>query len=227
MKGKYNTIYVLWSGGLDSTYLIQHVLKNPKNKVIAGYVEIINNKYKTKSEKDAIQKMIPFFKEIYKDRFQFLDTVLRTEVIFNSNWIGLVQMPIWMSTIMSTTPSDVDQIAIGYVMNDCAISYLNDFSSLIKKYGKLSSYGQKQFPKVIFPLSKFDKDMISNDIVAELSQHVVWCENPHFETFKPCGRCIPCKRSPLYREEKQEILLDNKTMLSDICHSKEIAINLT
>jgi PP-loop superfamily ATP-utilizing enzyme len=53
MKNK--TTYVLWSGGLDSTYLIQYLLeKNPKQVVRAGYIELVNNVYKTKMETAAI-----------------------------------------------------------------------------------------------------------------------------------------------------------------------------
>jgi len=39
---------VLWSGGFDSTYMIQHLLKNG-HEVNAYYVEFQNNEKKTRT----------------------------------------------------------------------------------------------------------------------------------------------------------------------------------
>lgn len=198
MKAKKS--YVLWSGGLDSTYLIQKLLsENPNQIVIAGYVEIMNNEAKTKTELAAVEKMSDVLKVLYPNRFQFRGTVYKCEVKQTSNWMPLLQMPIWISAVMSTTPHDVQDICIGYVMNDCAISYLNELQALMKTYA--TKLCQPNFPKIKFPLSKINKEEIHNNILGELKQFVVWCEMPNKEsdgTFKPCGRCVSCQHSPIY-----------------------------
>jgi len=51
---------VLWSGGLDSTYLVQKLLEEGR-PVQAFYVEIKNNVEKTERERAAIEGMLPFF----------------------------------------------------------------------------------------------------------------------------------------------------------------------
>lgn len=200
--------YVLWSGGLDSTYLIQKLLsENPNQTVVAGYVEIMNNETKTKTELAAVEKMSNAFRILYPNRFTFKGTVYKCEVKQTSNWMPLLQMPVWISAVMSTTPHDVQEICIGYVMNDCAISYLNELQALMKTYA--TKLCQPNFPKIKFPLSKINKEEIHDNILAELKQHVVWCEMPEKEvngTFKPCGRCVSCQHSPIYSRIPKQVV---------------------
>jgi len=199
MKNKIT--YVLWSGGLDSTFLIQHILqKNSTNEVYAGYVEVINNKEKTKMELDAISKMSPIFKEIYGSRFCNLGKVMSLDVLYPTNRTGLSQVPLWISALMSTTPKDVNEIAIGYVLNDCAVSYITEIKRLWNSYLVMSSYGFKR-ASLTFPLIKWTKLDIFNTLHSKLRDHVVCCEQPTEKDgkFISCNICDPCKRSVGYQ----------------------------
>lgn len=214
-KGK--RYHCLWSGGLDSTFMIQHLLNlNPNNSVTCSYVEIVNNKAKTKMELEAIDKMVPIFKDLYKQRFDYIGVSYRAEVVTYNKFNPLVQVPIWLAAVISSTPDRTDEVCIGYVMNDCAISYLSDIKNIVKSYRKGMS---PTFPKIDFPLTKHNKEMLSDSfnggLIAELQQHVVWCEMPNIVNgkFEPCGKCVPCSHSPICKYKKWDSL--NKK--SDFC----------
>ena len=197
MKKQPNNIYVLWSGGLDSTFLIQHLLTiYPNANVFSGYVEIMNNPSKTRMEKQAIERLIPLLNSKYNNRLKHIGTTLKCEISKVSEWIPLKQLPIWITSIISTTPYDIDEIALGYVLNDCAISYIHDIKHVISSWRKGFS---PKFPNITFPLVKFNKEQIMNEIHFELINEVVWCEMPTENNglFIPCNSCVPCKRSPL------------------------------
>lgn len=218
MKSKLT--FVLWSGGLDSTYMIQKLLDGDKEKkVVSGYVEVLNNHDKTKAEQRARDAMIPIFNKKYGDRFFDFGTIHKAMFCVHNHWSPLVQMPIWFNALIGSVPYDVGEICIGYVMNDCAISYLNDLQALAKCFSKRIS--KKPFPPIRFPLSKDLKEEIAYNIDSELKPHVVWCEmpiivyekepehkegfvydGPKIESITPCGNCIPCKHSPIWQDSK-------------------------
>lgn len=194
-------VYVLWSGGMDSTYLIQKLLtENDNVNVTTGYVEVMNNVNKTKNELKAIKKLLPILTSKYGDRFSHMGIVYKTDVICPSMRFGLEQMPLWISALVSTTPVETDLLCLGYVMCDCAISYLKELQDLIKAYNKISDI---KLPKLTFPISKYPKWMILEKLDKQLKPHVVWCENPVEvdNELKPCKRCEACKHSPIMEEE--------------------------
>ena len=65
-------VFILWSGGLDSTYLIYKNL-NEGNKVISGYVSLLNNGKKVDMERQAIEKLKEEFnKEFYNFEYKHI-----------------------------------------------------------------------------------------------------------------------------------------------------------
>lgn len=193
-----NQIYALWSGGLDSTYMIQYLLEsNPNNVIRCSYVEILNNENKTKMELAAIDKLIPIFREKYKDRFSYHGISYRVGINNMTHGVMFYQMPLWIGAIATVVPKDINQVAIGYVMNDDAISYLSEFKEIVKAFDKLRF---SPLPEIIFPLYKQKKDFITDDIFPSLKKFVVWCELPILNddgSWRYCGQCGPCKRSPI------------------------------
>jgi len=195
---EWNVISVLWSGGLDSTYLIQHLLDaDPSNVVWASYVEIENNKEKVPHELDAIKKMEPILKNKYGDRFVYLGVACKFSIKDLSNNLVFYQMPLWIAAVVCTTNNKVKEIAVGYVMNDDAISYLSEFRDIVKAFDTIS---HDPYPKISFPLSKISKTEIFRRIMPELKEHVVWCERP--KNGKPCRKCHSCERSPVLKAKK-------------------------
>jgi hypothetical protein len=191
--------YVLWSGGLDSTYLIQKLLdENKEQEIVAGYVEVENNSEKVKMEKAAIARMVPFFQKHYGYRFSYHGVVMSLHVKNPGSIIHFSQMPLWINSVISTA-RDIDEVAFGYVMNDDAISHLEDIRKIFRAYKPICA---PKFPKITFPLSKMKKEHFVDALYEELRSNVVWCEFPKQKGNTPdqyeyCGNCVPCSHSPI------------------------------
>jgi 7-cyano-7-deazaguanine synthase in queuosine biosynthesis len=183
---------VMWSGGVDSTYLIQYLLDNSNDTVCAVYARLVNNKAKIKMELAAIKKMVPILKEKYGSRFTYWkngsDIHLST-----GNHATYVQPLVWAFCGL-LAGNNIDKVAIGYVLGDDAISYIPD---LVAFRNAISQFCNP-LPELCFPLIKHHKKNVYDWLHAPLRKLAVWCENPSDKDFKHCGKCNACRDHKFY-----------------------------
>ena len=212
---KHNKVFISWSGGLDSTYLIEKTLKdNPTINVETGYIKIVNNDTKVECELKAIKKMESIFHDKYGHRFNHLGTLLSVDVNRTPAEVCLKQVPIWLFGLFMSSPRQVDSIQLSYVMNDDAVSYLNDIKQV---WRSMKHIGYGEHPPIKFPLIKHNKAQIFSELSDEIRRHVWWCETPYKKdadgNFLPCGECVPCQHNPCMQEkakaDKFSLKLDN------------------
>ena len=181
---------VAWSGGLDSTYLIFHLLQQG-HSVEAVYVELKNNEYKVKCELKAIEKITELLTEICISRkwdFRYKGIATKIDAVYCTN-LSFKQYPMWLLGLLSAVQDYTDYVAIGYVMNDDAISYLCDFKNIWDSYKPIVH----KHVDLVFPLSKHKKIEMYYDIPYNIRELLWVCEQPAVD--KPCGDCDPCKRA--------------------------------
>lgn len=187
---------VSWTGGIDSTFLIYHLLEQG-HSVEAVYTELLNNKHQTTREKDAINSMKSLFVERYDDRFKYVEhtNIFNLQNVSTTQLI-LPQLHILLLNLIMASHDKIDEVCIGYVMNDDAISYLDDIQNA------WNSFLVYNIPKLTFPLTKFNKTEIIRDLPEEFLKKCSWCECP--DKLNPgivgCGECSSCKRL-LYIEQ--------------------------
>lgn len=196
---------VLFSGGLDSTYLIWKNLKEG-NEVYPIYIEIGNNIYKSILEKNRIDLLYRKFEEEfdvngefdYQTRIHRADYGLKVDVNSHGDGLMFKQMPIWLFGMVFQCGNKLDEIQIGYVMNDDAISYINDIQKIYKSYQSISD---KLIP-LKFPLVKTSKYQMAAELPPQYFELVVSCENPRIVgseeapivEYEPCCECDACKK---------------------------------
>jgi hypothetical protein len=179
-------ILVLWSGGLDSTTLIQKFL-NEGNTVDTIYIELHPNDEKIKREKKAIKSILPYFKQ--NTNFNFIEPSSSVSIMTGASFLSnLAQLPVWLLGVIMYGGNNYDQIALGYVMNDDAISYLEDIKKVYYAWQGLSV---KKLPELIFPFSKYSKMEILSLLNSKLINKITFCEGINNDN---CGECRPCKR---------------------------------
>jgi len=179
-----NTL-VAWSGGLDSTALIDYLLKKG-DRVSSIYIEVPGNGDKCKREQRAIDRMTSYF-----SRYSFEHLGTTTISPYSGSVLAMKQPLLWLTGLVYALNSQHDSVAIGYVMGDCAISYLPDIRSIWDSFSALSD---RQLPPLTFPLIKKDKTDLWKDIPDEVKPHITWCES-HAAIIAPCGECHPCRRA--------------------------------
>lgn len=191
---------VLFSGGLDSTYLVWKNLVDG-NGVIPIYVEITNNRNKSILEKNRIKLL---HKEFEKEFNTSTETLIRNiqyrvkidvDAPFEDS-LYFKQVPIWLLATLFSQNLDVDELQIGYVMNDDAISYLDDIQKVYQSYGSLLKY----MKPLVFPLKKDNKNYMFRDLPSKYSDNIISCENASIigpedaevVKYEPCCECVPC-----------------------------------
>jgi len=188
------TAFVLWSGGLDSTALIYYYLKKGY-KVDAGYVKLNNNENKTKQELDAIKSILT---DLSPYNFHYKGIILESTIYGSAI---LPQFPIWMTALVYITEM-YDEISLGYVMNDDAISFLEEIKQVWKSY-EIFKYNKSE---LVFPLSKMNKEHIKSLLSENIFNKTVSCEMPIFDKknkkYIPCNNCGACKRRNSYLIEE-------------------------
>jgi 7-cyano-7-deazaguanine synthase in queuosine biosynthesis len=172
-----------WSGGLDSTALIYKLLIDG-HSVEALYTNLNNNKQDIR-QLNAVRKMT----KQYFSRYSFTlteDPVLGGG-LNRQNVLMLAQVPCHIFNILKYV-TDHNYVALAYVMNDDAISFLDDIKSIYNSYNSICN---RSLPELLFPFSKTKKESLYNSLPLILKKNITWCES---DTKNNCGVCPSCKR---------------------------------
>jgi hypothetical protein len=192
-------VAVLFSSGLDSTYLVWKNLKEG-NEVTPVYFEINNNENKTIMEKNRIELLVKEFNidTELKSRVNRVEYAIDVGVVVYNDKLYFKQIPIWLLGLIYIQGLDVDEIQIGYVANDDAIPYLNDIKKIYKSYQPIC---EKLIP-LTFPLTKTKKCDMAKLLPKQYMNLIYTCENPRIIDstrqnekieYEPCCNCVPCK----------------------------------
>lgn len=179
------SVLLSWSGGVDSTALIIQYL-NKGYKVDALPVIMKNNVNKNIREKRARTALM---KNYFKNYSVNLMISLTVAEFGSFGYLTLKQMPLWILGLVCALDSSHDEVAIGIVMNDDAVSCMEEIKALYYGYQGLVNI---PLPPLVFPLIKFKKEVLYENIPVSIRKHLTWCENSEKEDM--CGVCIPCKR---------------------------------
>lgn len=198
-------VAVLFSGGLDSTYLVWKNLKEG-NTVVPIYVEIQNNETKTILEKNRIELLHKEFKKEFNSdsywegnsKLKHIEYILKANVSAREDSLYFKQVPIWIIATLFMQSHDIDEIQIGYASNDDTISYLDDIRNIYNSYQVICD----PMKPLVFPISKIKKEQMAHELPAKYRDLIISCENPHIVgskdadiiEYKPCCKCDPCKR---------------------------------
>ena len=193
---------ILFTSGLDSTYLVYKSLKEGYN-VDVIYNDIENNKDKSLIEKQNTKQLIKLFKDEFgHDKINDLNELnnYNNFLITQKTSFDLIQLVIHLFNIsLNLRDSQRDfynEINIGYVMNDCAVSYIKEIEEVYINLCKFTfKYDGEKYPELKFPLIKYDKVIISDLLPVKYHRFIWTCENPIVENnkyIKRCGECDTC-----------------------------------
>ena len=195
--------YVLFSGGMDSTYLVQYLIEKGYKELYLIYVNIDNNKSISEAQDIAALQLYAKFKEIYTD-IQFNWTV--QDIGFHLLNMGVYEaQPFIWAFISSACVPRGSEIFIGYIKDDSAISIINDMNKIAKISDNFKKNGTVKtiingngITKIKFPLLTMNKNEIYAKINRNLKKYFscqmpkIILDNDELKLYTNCGNCNSC-----------------------------------
>jgi len=185
-KNKFH--YVSWSGGLDSTYLldrISHMYSTQEQPVYTiSFCYPYIDKNKEKMEKRARTKFLKYAKKQGYNIQNFYLNISETPPTQN---MGIRQQVIWLFLSMPFL-WDNSIIHFGYVKEDCFWHYKSNFDKIVKNIKQIRCFNSI---KIAYDLEHTSK----SELINKLDKDFYWyCESPVKKGRKitECGTCECC-----------------------------------
>jgi 7-cyano-7-deazaguanine synthase in queuosine biosynthesis len=190
------TIFVLWSGGADSTYTLQHCIEDDAyDMVLAGYVILKNNPDKADYELTAIGRMLPSM--MASGKFAWQGVIAEVSLTKTNPRLMWKQLPLWFFSLVTAVHAPVDEVAVGANRDDFegADGALprETFLHIWESYRPMFRDVQ---PKWVFPVAHLPRRELLARLRPELRAACVYCEAPVREgaEWRACGKCRLCHK---------------------------------
>lgn len=192
---------VIWSGGLDSTTLLNDLAKNSSkdNPILALSFEThFLNKRKVVKEREVRKNYLRYAK---KKGYYINSRLVRVTSDVDITSKGWPQQVFWMSFILPYVPDDYD-VYFGYVQGDCIWLAMSNFYKIFDEFRYI---GNRYNIQLQFPFAYEEKwEILKKYQEAKIPYNCFWtCENPRKRGSKIqiCGKCDPCIHLHMAKEE--------------------------
>ena len=182
---------ILFSGGYDSTYLLNQIMQEEKSVTVVSIRSNTLPKNKILRELEARKRILDYLKTKY---YNCKVTEIGAEINLDSigSTYGLAQPLLWLPFMQMLVMSGDYELNFSYICDDQATIHMDDFKKILE-YSKHFQYNDKNI-SINFPLRYYHKKDIINKLVKQdkfLFENATSCEGVKDKQF--CGECIPCK----------------------------------
>lgn len=196
---------VVWSGGMDSTLVLDKVCSSNPDKWI--WAHTVNwdmlNSLKVKKEKEARKNYLSYAK---KKGFNIAHRTITVTANMGAEDLGFAQGLAWFSYVIPYLPKN-SILYLGYHNADEFWKCASAFSNYVKS---ASVIGSRKI-KLNYPLQYMSKCEILEEFKSRrIPSSCFWtCENPERRNKKivSCGKCTPCIRlkTAIYESKLQKV----------------------
>jgi hypothetical protein len=172
---------ILFSGGLDSTYLLQKKMEEGDVEVL--YVKGVLHDRKMKMEEERREKIIEFLEKKTGNKVRRQHRIdLGIMPFGNMEDQAFTQPPMWiMGALMVSDFNRHTQLLIGYVSGDQIMPVIAHIQAVWDQLQHICKRSDNI--AVDFPLRFDSKLHILNAIYPELMRLVWWCETPNIKYY--------------------------------------------
>lgn len=187
----YNKVpLVLFSGGVDSTYLLNTLLDISDVDVL--YVKGPQGIDKVNCELEAREKIFKYFEKYKQFKIRNKFEIDLSAVPCASDFKN-AQPLLWLFGAMTVCNGNIHcNVNIAYLMSDDICCKLD---TIVKAWNNLCNVTKHEFINIKFPCQYLRKHNVLESIPAKLFKLTWSCESPiqiRNGKYKPCGECIPC-----------------------------------
>ncbi len=189
---------ILFSGGLDSTLMLQQLLE--LGDVETLYVRGAQGENKIKKELAARQKIIHKLERITGNRVRNDHVVTISNELFHGGMpdVAWTQPTAWiMAALQVSDGQRHSHLCIGYVSGDCILSRMENIT---QAWYHIQMFTKQNVIPVYFPLHLKEKWQVLNMIDARVWDDTWVCEMPIKDgrQLVACNKCTPCHDQASY-----------------------------
>lgn len=184
---------LLFSGGLDSTYILEQYFK-ADIKLELLYVTGVIHPDKEKMEIRARQKIISYLVKKY-DRNVVVDDHERSATHYQGTQVKYGQISPWLFSALQTVEPSHTELLVGYVQGDSIMPDLHIVKEIWEKLCGLVNHHSIPLNTPLVHTTKYDIMSYFRWAAPELLKLVWTCETPLPGKRLPvaCKTCTPCR----------------------------------
>ena len=205
---------LLWSGGLDSTYLLWKFLERQSIEGVSyRRLKVIQANWTNQSGYNEFRQAREAIKKILHSKYgrsidSLVEFVDSHDITLHSPVVGaggLSQPMLWLMLGLYCA-SEKDTIIFGYIKTDCFWHVANDFGMAAFHLQKIMG---KQDVRLSYPLEWVNKHEIIRKFknsAPEIYNACWYCEDGSYEKNRTCNKCDSCiihRVAELYNIEDQ------------------------
>lgn len=176
-------LIVAWSGGLDSTYLVQEALIQG---VLKGTFSVVHPQLQAidqqKEARAAINEFLTLDKRWHREQVLSFEQL----PIFSGDWPRSVTIQLLWTLIGALAVQPGDSLALGFLMSERIWAFKEEMHNIWSGCMKMLN----KDCELVFPLSWMEKWQVLDGINGELYSLTWTCESP--ADGLACGRCGSC-----------------------------------
>jgi len=192
------TILAMLSGGLDSTYMVHHLLTDPQYAeydLHVHHINLGNIENRKLAEKIAVDNILSYFNTNNCKKFTYSESTIEFEA-YNNGFMWDIEPTSFMSAYIASRDPSITKVAIGATSGELKNRDLvSNRETADKIFSAYSTNANK-----IYPVSHLTKIQIYNMIPFDL-RNLTWsCRIPKYNNNIPekCGECKPCIELELF-----------------------------
>lgn len=196
-RGRRDRTLVMFSGGIDSTAALWHVLNNPYDygQVHVHHIHMQNIEARWRAEAAAVRAILKYLRDNTDTQFTVSESTIGTPHL-GGNFLFDTEAISFITGYMTSRDSQITKVIIGATGTDFAHgasaavargkaihnafhSKTRDHSGYIKEY----------------PLANSTKEEVYKTLPTELAVLTWSCRTPNYADGKPleCGKCKTCR----------------------------------
>lgn len=193
---KKNRTLVMFSGGLDSTAALWHVLNRPKKygDIHVHHIHIQNNENRWQAEAAAVKAILAYMRENAPATFTTSDSTIRTPQ-FGNKFMYDVEIFNYLSGYMTSRDPLINRVVIGATGTDFAIGIDENFMRGKRMHNVFHPEEEDHSDRIKeFPLKDMTKDQVYKSLPPDLALLTWSCRTPRYVDGNPieCGKCKTC-----------------------------------
>ncbi len=196
VKARKNRTLVMFSGGLDSTAALWHVLNRPEEygDIHVHHIHIQNIENRWQAEAAAVKVIYAYMRKHAPAKFTTSESVIRTPQLGNQFMFD-AEIFNYLSGYMTSRDPLINKVILGVTGTDYEIGF-----DAVAKRGKAMHnafhFDEEDNATRVkeFPLKNMTKDEVYKSLPTELVQLTWSCRTPKYVDGRPieCGRCKTC-----------------------------------